>query len=157
MGGGGLNLAAGSIEIKIAGAAVFADVILVIEAAVEPDRRIEGAILVHAQPGQFIAENFRIFGCGKIPLGLPPIGNGARHASDELLDAVFAFAGAVFAIKIFGNNHLGCQDGPIFRDFDVLLFEDRLAGFIGDFGGPLVPLDFIERAHIGPAENAGNG
>ena len=142
---------------EVARAAVFADVILVVEAAVEPDRRIEGTVLVDAQPGQLIAENFRIFGGGEIALGLAPIGNRARDAPDELLDAVLAFAGAIFAIKIFGNDHFGRQNGPILRHLDVLLFEDRLPGFVGDFRGPLVPLDFIERADIRPAKNAGDG
>ena len=142
---------------EVAGAAVLADVVLVVEAAVEPDRRIEGAVLVDAQPGQFVAENFSVFRRGEIALGLAPIGNCARDAADKLLDAMFAFAGAVLAVEIFGDDDFRRQDRPTLRDLDVLLFEDRLAGFIRDFGSPPFPLEFIEWPHVRLAEHAGHG
>jgi len=49
----------------IAGPGAFADTILMIQADVEPDRRVESAVLIQAQPGQFIVKNFRSFRIAK--------------------------------------------------------------------------------------------
>jgi hypothetical protein len=44
------------VVIPVAEGGVVADAVLVVEADVEPDRGIEGAVLVQAQPGQFIVK-----------------------------------------------------------------------------------------------------
>jgi hypothetical protein len=46
-------------------ARAFADAVLMIQPDVEPDRRIERAVLVQAQPGQFVVKSFRRFRIAK--------------------------------------------------------------------------------------------
>ena len=141
---------------EITGAALFADVILVVQPAVEPDRRIERAVLIDAQPRQLIAKNFRIFLAGEIALRLAPIRNRPRDAPHELPGAVLALVRAVFAVEILGDNHFRCQRRPTLRDLDVFLFENRLPGIVGDLRRAPVPLQLVERMNIRLAENAHN-
>jgi hypothetical protein len=47
---------------------------------VEPDWRIEGAVLVQAQPGQFVIKSFRSFRVCEVTIGDSTVSNGARDA-----------------------------------------------------------------------------
>ena len=91
----------------IAGARVLPDAVLVIQTDVEPDRRIERAMLVQAKPGELVVKNFRCLRVRKISIGNSPIGNRSRHPMDQLPDRTLA-AGFVrirsvrdVAVKIF--------------------------------------------------------
>ena len=55
-----------------------------IKADVEPDRRVERAVLIHAEPGQFVVENFRRFRIGEITVRDAPVRDRARDAMDQL-------------------------------------------------------------------------
>ena len=59
-----------------------------------------------------------------------------------------------FAVKIFRDHDFGRQQRPGLGHFDIFLFENDLAGVVGDFGGALVPFDLVERLDLGIAENA---
>ena len=82
--GGALGLAGRAIVKIIAGARVSADAVLMIQADVEPDRRVKRAVLIQAKPGQFVVKNFRRLGIGKITVRHSPIRNRSRHAMNEL-------------------------------------------------------------------------
>jgi hypothetical protein len=56
LGFGALGLAGLAVVKPVALAGVFADAVLVIQADVEPHRRIERAVLVQAQPGQLVVK-----------------------------------------------------------------------------------------------------
>ena len=58
----------------------FADAILMIQPYIEPDRRIERAVLVQAQPGQFVIKSFRSFRIGEVTIRDSTVGDGARDA-----------------------------------------------------------------------------
>jgi hypothetical protein len=60
----------------------------------------------------------------------------------------------LFAIEVFGNNHLCRQQRPEFGGFDVFLLEDDLAGIVGNFSGAPVPFDLVERLDLRVTENA---
>ena len=132
---------------------VFADAVLMIEPDVEPDGRIERAVLVHAEPGQFFVENFAIF-LGEIAVLDAPIGDGAADAMDQLANGRFALGGVLLAVKIFRDDHFCGEDRPGFRHFDVVLLENDFAAVVGDFGGAFIPFDLVEGLDLRVAEDA---
>ena len=136
----------------IASAGVVADAVLVIETDVEPDRRIERAVLVHAKPGQFVVKNFAL-GLGEITILDAPIGNRAADAVDELTHRGFALGRVLLAVKIFGNDDFGRQHRPGLRHFDVFLFENDFAGVVGDFRRALFPFDLVEGTYLRVTED----
>ena len=63
-----------------------------IQAYIEPDRRIKCTVLVQTQPGQFIVENFGSFLIREIPIRHSPVGNRARNPMNELAHRSFSSA-----------------------------------------------------------------
>ncbi len=57
------------------------------------------------------------------------------------------------AVEILRDGDLGGEDAPAFRYFHILLLEDGLAGIIGNFGGALLPFDFVVGVDAGLGEN----
>jgi len=130
------------IPVVIVGAAV--DMVNIIEPYVEPDRGIEGAVLIDAQPGEFAIENLRILFGEEIAVSQAAIGNGAADPMNELLDGVFPPAGVDIAVKVLADNDLGGQLAPGQRYFDIILFKNGFAGLVGNFGLAGFPFDFFE-------------
>src|SRR5258706_6111590 len=91
---GALGLAELAIIVPIAFRGIFSHAVLVVEAAVEPDRRIEGAILVDTQPGQLLIEHFPIF-LAEVAILYSPISNRAADAVNELANPRLAFGGVL--------------------------------------------------------------
>src|SRR5450756_1718962 len=139
----------------VALAGFFADTVLVIEADVEPYRRIERAVLVQAKPGQLLVKDFTIC-LAEITVRNTPVRNCPGNAVDKLAHGSFALGGILFAVKIFRYDNFGRQYGPRFRHFDIFLLEDDLAGIVGDFGGAPVPFDLVEGLYLGIAEHPGD-
>ncbi len=71
-----------------------------IQTDVEPHRRIERAVLVQAQPGQFFVKNFPVR-LAEITVRDAPVRNGARDAVDELAHGSFALGSMLLTVKIF--------------------------------------------------------
>ena len=134
----------------------LADAVLMEKTDVEPNRGIESAVLVEAEPGQFIVKQLAA-GLVEIAVAHAPIRQRAADAVDELADGGFAFAGVLLAVKILGDDHLGGQFGPGLGRLDVILPEDDLAGVVGDFGRAPVPFDLVEGFDVGVAENPFEG
>ena len=134
----------------IALALAVADAVLLVQADVEPDRRVEGAVLVQAEPGQVVVEVLGVLGRREVAVGDAPVGDGARDPVDQLahrrLAPAFLRVGAVgdVAVEVLRDRDLGRQFAPLGRHFDVLLFEDGLAAVIGDGGGAVVPFHLVE-------------
>ena len=63
-----------------------------IQADVEPDRRVKRAVLVHAEPGQLIVKNLRRFRVRKVTVRHAPIGDRARHSMNQLSHRSFSSA-----------------------------------------------------------------
>ena len=131
-----------------------------IQADVEPDWRIERAVLVQAQPGQFIIKNFRSFRVCEVTVRQTPIGNCARDPMNQLPHRSFSSAlvriGTVrdVTIKIFRDSYFGRERAPAFRNFDIILLEDDFAAVIGDFRGALFPFNLIKGRNSAIAEHA---
>src|SRR5690348_5570475 len=132
---------------------MLADAVLMIQSDVEPDRRIERAVLVQTEPGQLVVENLAV-GFAEITILYTPIRNGPGDAVDELAHGGFALGGVLLAIKVLRDDDLRGQQRPRLRHLDVFLFENHLAGIIGDFGSATVPFDLVERPDFRIAENA---
>ena len=131
-----------------------------IQAHVEPYRRVERAVLVYTKPGQFVVKNLRSFRVREITIRNSTIGNRARNPMDQLPHRSFSPAfmriGAVgdVAIEIFRDRYLGRERAPVFRHFDVLLLEDHLAAVVGDLRCAPFPFDLIKGRNGSVAENA---
>src|SRR4029078_4073602 len=102
------------------------DAVLVVEADVEPHGRVEGAVLMEAEPGEIAVEAFAVFGGGEVAVFHAPVGNRAGDAVDELADAVFALGGAVFAVEVLAADDVGGELRPERGDFAVGLLEEDL-------------------------------
>ena len=83
LGGGALDLARLAAVKPVALAGVFADAVLMKQPHVEPDRRVERAVLVQAQPGQFLVENLAVR-LAEIAVRDAPIRNRPGNAMNEL-------------------------------------------------------------------------
>ena len=129
------------------------DAVLVIQADVEPDGRVERAVLMQAEPGEFAVEAFAIGGAGEVAVFEAPIGDRAGDAVDELLDAVFALGRADFAVEVFAADDVRGQLAPERRHFAVGLLEDQLAVLAFDLRAANFPIDGGEQIlDVGRAE-----
>ena len=126
-----------------------------VQTYVEPHGRIESTVLIHAQPGQLIVEDFAVC-LGEVFVLYAPVCDRAADAVDHLADALFTLIGLDIAVKILGDNNLGGKLGPELGNFDFFLTEEDIAGIIIDFRGAVVPFDFIKGAYFGGAEYAIN-
>ena len=125
-----------------------------IQADVEPDGRIERAVLMQAEPGQLAIESLAVLGRGEVAVVDAPIGDRAADAMDQLPDAVFALRRAVLAVEILADHDVGGQLAPGRGNFAVGLLEQHLAVFALDGGRAQFPLDGVERiADVGGAED----
>ena len=117
---GALGLSSLAIVEIISSPGVFPDAVLVIKPDVEPDRAVERAMLIHAEPGQFVVENFRRFRVGEITVGNSAIGDRAGDAMDQLphgsLATAFMRVGPIgdVAVEIFGDRDFRRERGSSF-------------------------------------------
>ena len=127
-----------------------------VEPHIEPNRRIEGAKLIDTEPSQFLVKELTVR-CRKVPVFDAPIGNRSRDTMDELLHRVLSLTLLLrVAIKILRTDDFGRQLGPTFGNFNVLLFEKSFPRIVRDFGGALVPFDFIKRWNLRSTEDSLN-
>src|SRR6267143_1963761 len=114
LGAGAFGGAALAVIEPVAAAGVLADAVLMIEADVEPNRRVEGAVLIQTEPGKLLVKHFAVFGA-EIAVVDAPVGNGAADAVKELANGRFALGGVLLAIKIFRDNDLRGERRPGLR------------------------------------------
>ena len=133
------------------------DAVLVIQAHVEPNRRIERRTLVQTQPAQLAVETLAVGRRGEVTVRDAPIGDGAADAVHQLADALLALFGAHLAVEILVGHHVRGQLAPGGRDFAIGLLEEHLAPFALDGGRAKLPLDRGKRvgAVVG-TEHGGN-
>jgi hypothetical protein len=132
LGAGALGLAGLAIVEPIAARGLIADAVLVIKADIEPNGRIEGAVLVDAEPGQFVVKNFALWPCQNSRRARPNRRWCGRR-DESTGGRKFRARWCSVRRKIFRDDHFGGQDGPGFGHFDVFLFENDLAAVVGDF------------------------
>ena len=128
------------------------DAVLVIQPDVEPDGRIERAVLMQAHPGQVAIEVLAVLARLEVAVGDAPIGNRPGDAENHLPHARFALRSAGLAVEILADDDVRRQGAPGLGDFAVGLLEEDAAAFVLDLGGPLVPLDGVKRVDAGRTE-----
>ena len=78
-----------------------------VQANVEPDRRIKRSVLIQTKPGQFVVKSFRGLCIREVTICNSPVGNRARDTMNQLPHRSFSSAfmriGAVpdVAVEIF--------------------------------------------------------
>ena len=91
----------------VAAGGIVAHAILVVKSHVEPNRRVEGAILVDAQEDQFVVKDLAVF-LGKIAVLDTPVCDGAADPMDQLAHGG-SRSRVLLAIEVLGDDHLGGQ------------------------------------------------
>ena len=140
------------LRIPVIVAAGALDAVLMVQSDVEPDGRIERAVLMQAHPGQVAIEILAVLARLEIAVGDAPVGNRAGDAVNHLPDARFAFGRIRLAVEILADDDVGRQSAPGLGNFAVGLLEEDAAPFVLDVGRALVPFDGVERVHIGRTE-----
>ena len=124
---------------------------------VEPDRRVERTILVHAQPSQLAIKMFRILRTGKQAILAAPVGDRPCHAVNQITNRCFTLGGVGFPVEIFADDDVRRHLRPVRGHVHVELLENRLAAFRADPGRTLLPTRLIKRMLRPGAKHGGNG
>ena len=129
-----------------------------LHAAVEPDRAVEGSLLVEEQISELVGEGLCVHVGREIALLPSPARDGVDHAADQLFYGVLTLRCSNLTTKILRRDHIRRHLRPELGELHVALLEDGLAGLARDDGGPELPFDLIEgvlaraREHPGEAE-----
>ena len=138
------HVAGGLVPAPVARGALHA--VLVVQADVEPDRRIERAVLVDAEPGQVAVEVLAVGLRAEVAVADAPIGDRARHAVDELLDGVLPLRRVDLAVEVLAHDDVRRQLAPGGRNLTGGLLEEDLAVLPLDRRGAELPFRGVERA-----------
>ena len=122
---------------------------LLLDADVEPDRRVEAGVLVEEDVLELGVEGLGVLLGGEVAVRPAPGGDGVRHPADELADAALAVGGVELPPEVLGDHHVGRRLRPEFGHLDVLLLEDLLPLLVRDHGIAQLPLDGVEGVHPG--------
>src|SRR6478672_1165850 len=119
-----------------------------LEADVEPDRRVEGRLLVEQDRGQLHLEGVGVLLGGEVAALAAPVGDRAGDPADHLFDRALALGAAELAAEVLLGDDVGRVLGPALRELDLTLLEGR-ALRVSDHRIADLPLDLVERMHAG--------
>ena len=126
---------------------------LLLEADVEPDGRVEGGHLVQQDVRQLVVEGAGVLFAGEVAAAAAPAGDRAGDAADHLLDRALALGRAELPAEVLLGDDVGRVLRPAPGELDVALLEgDAVA--VADAGVAALPLDLLERVHVGRREEA---
>jgi hypothetical protein len=125
------------------------------ETAVEPDRAVEGGLLIHEDVLEVVAERLQILVAREVLVLAAPRRDRVDHAADQLLDAVLPLRRADLTAKIFRDDDVGGLLRPGLRNLDIALLEDQLSALVANQRRAKLPLDFIERIDARLGKEAG--
>src|SRR5262249_22720017 len=125
-----------------------------LEAAVEPDRTVEGALLVDEDVLQVVAEGAKVLVAREVLVGPAPLGDRVDDAADQRLDAALALLRTDLAAEIFRYDDVRRLLRPEPRDLDVALLEHELTPLVTDDRRPQLPFDLVERVDPGFGKEA---
>ena len=129
---------------------------LLLEADVEPHRRVERRELVEQDVGQLRLERVAVLDGGEVAALATPVGDRARDAADHLLDRALARRRVQLPAEVLLGDDVGRVLRPGLGELDVLLLEgDAVA--VTDPRVADLPLDLVERVHAGLREQAPHG
>jgi hypothetical protein len=117
---------------------------LLLEADVEPDRRVERRHLVDEDRLELVLEGLGLGLVGEVAAVASPRADGVDDPADHLLDRALALGRGHAAAEVLLGDDVRRRLRPELRELDVLLLEDRLV-LAGDEGRPRLPVDLLER------------
>src|SRR4029077_3312262 len=129
---------------------------LLLEAHVEPDRRVEGRELVDEDRLQLVLERLRIVLAREVAALTAPRADRPDDPADHLLDGALALGARHPAAEVLLRDDVRGRLRPELRELDVLLLERR-AVLPGDVGAADLPLDLRERVAPRDREQAADG
>ena len=121
-----------------------------IQSDVEPNRRVERAILVQTESRQLIVEPIGVGRRGEITVVPSPVGDRAGNSIDQLANRILAvsrrrapIAAGHVAVKVLADDHVGCELTPRSRNFAIGLLEDDPAALVLDLRRAQLPVDVV--------------
>src|SRR5919199_976480 len=124
-----------------------------LEAHVEPDRRVERRHLVQEHVRQLGLERVAVLGRGEVAARPAPIGDRAGDARDHLLDRALAGGRVELAAEVLLGDDVRRVLRPRARELDVRLLEGDLAA-VADPRVAQLPPDRVERMDPRTREDA---
>src|SRR5262249_3327869 len=121
---------------------------VLLEADVEPDRRVERRHLVKQDVAELGLEGVAVLGGGAVPARPPPVRDRAGDAADHLLDRALARGRVELAAEVLLADDVRRVLRPRLRELDVALLEGDLVA-VADAGVAQLPFDRVERMHPG--------
>ncbi len=115
-----------------------------LEADVEPDRRVEGGVLVDEDRLQLGLERFGLPVAREVAARAAPAADRVDDAADHVLHARLALGRAHPAAEVLLRDDVRRRLRPELRELDALLIEDR-GVFPGNEGIAELPLHLLER------------
>ena len=129
---------------------------LLLEADVEPDRRVERGVLVDQDRLQLGLEGVGLLVGREVAALAAPAADRVDDAADHLLDGALALGRGHAAAEVLLRDDVGRGLRPELRELDVLLLERR-AVLARDVRVAELPLDLLERVAAGDREEAARG
>src|ERR687888_840476 len=129
---------------------------LLLEAYVEPDRRVEGGVLVDEQRLELGAEGVGLLVAREVAAVATPRDDRVGDARDHVLDAPLALRRGHATAEVLLRDDVRGRLRPELRELDALLLEDRLV-LAGDVRVARLPLDLLERIPPRDGEEALDG
>ena len=129
---------------------------LLLEADVEPHRRVERGELVDEDRLQLVLERLRLVLGREVAAVASPAGDRADDAADHLLDGGLALGARHAAAEVLLRDDVGRGLRPELGELDVALLERR-AVLAGDERVADLPLDLVERIAARDREQAADG
>ncbi len=125
-----------------------ADLLGLLGADVEPDRRVEAEHLVEESVRQLVLEDVGVVLGGEVAVLLAGGAVGEHHAVDDLLEAPLALRGADGAAEVLGRDDVDGVDRPEVGELDAALLEvDRPVTPVGHDDVTPLPADRVVRVH----------
>ena len=123
-------------------------IVLLVKSNVEPHGRVEGAVLVQAQPAQVTVKSLCIFSRIKVSIRHSPIGDGASHTVDQLPNRTLSFLQVRWiTVKVLAHHDVRSKLAPVGRDLAIGLLKKYLSIFVLDRCAARLPFDGVKRVH----------
>ncbi len=120
---------------------------LLLDADVEPHRRVEAGELVEQHVGELGVEGGGVLLGGEVAAQPSPAGDRVDHPADQLAHAALALRRPQLAAEVLGHHDVGGGLRPALRHLDAALLEHRLTLLVGDESVADLPVDGVERVH----------
>ena len=128
---------------------------VLLEAHVEPDRRVERRHLVKQDVGELVLEGLGVLVGREVAALATPGRDRPGNAADHLLDRGLALGRVHTAAEVLLRDDVRRVLRPGLRELDPALLERRVLGIADDRVADL-PLDRLEGVHAGFREAPGN-